>query len=383
MAHKIRLKPTLQEETFLEKCCGTSRFVYNYGLSEIKNCLSNNKKAPSWMQIDKQLNSIKKQEYPWMYEVPSCIGQQALSHLGSAVSRFFKKISKFPVFKKKGQQESFTLNNRTAHIEIDTGNRLCITKDIHIKMYEKCRFAGKIMSYSLRKTANRWYVSVTVEIEKPENLPLNESQVGVDLGIKHFLTASDGRVVENPKFLRNGLKKIKRLQRLVSRKVKGSKNRLKAKMRLANAHFKISNLRKDFLHRTTTQLIKAYGIIKIEDLNVKGMLRNHKLALAISDVGWSEFVRQLCYKSELYGRTIIKIPRFFPSSKTCSQCNTVKPELKLSQRFFVCESCGLILDRDLNAAFNIQKYTGIVPEFKPVEISVSESMKQEELFCQQ
>jgi putative transposase len=358
------------------QCCGVARFVYNWGLNEIKISSDNKEKWPTWMQLDKKLNSIKEENFPWLYDVPSCIGQQALSHLGNALTRFYKKTNKFPVFKKKGIKDSFSLTNQGIHIDT-LDNRLCLPKGMRIKMYQKLRFSGKIMSYTISRKANQWFVSIAVEVEDPEKLPFNESQVGVDLGIKSFLTTSDTRVVENPKYLRNGLKKLKRLQKSVSRKVKGSNNRLKAKMRLAKQHLKVSNKRKDFLHNVTTQLIRTYGCIKIEDLNVKGMLRNHKLALAISDVGWSEFKRQLIYKANWYGRSIVEIPTFYPSSKMCSCCGKIKENLKLSDRIFVCDGCGLTLDRDLNAAINIQNYTDIVSEFKPVEMSSSKSKKQE------
>jgi putative transposase len=375
MSHTIRLKPTRAQIPFLMQCCGVARFVYNWGLNEIKICSDNKEKWPTAFQLDKKLNSIKEENFPWMYDVPCCIGQQALSHLGSSLSRFYKKISDFPVFKKKGIKDSFTLTNQTARIDTDT-KRLCLSKGVRIKMYQKLRFAGKIMSYTISRKADQWFVSILVEVEDPEQLPFNESQVGVDLGIKSFLTTSDTRVVENPKYLRNGLKKLRRLQKSVSRKVKGSNNRLKAKMRLAKQHLKVSNKRKDFLHNVTTQLIRTYGCIKIEDLNVKGMLRNHKLALSISDVGWSEFKRQLIYKANWYGRSIVEIPTFYPSSKMCSCCGKIKENLKLSDRTFVCDGCGP-LDRDLNAAINIQNYTDIVSEFKPVESKGTKTKKQE------
>lgn len=349
VSHKIRIKPNKKHQAFLFRCCGVARFVYNYGLANWKQSLELKEKT-SWMKIDKKLNLVKETEYPWMYEVPSCIGQHALINLGQGISNFFKKTAKFPVFKKKGYHDSFSITNIVGKIK---GNKLQLSKHVSIKMYEKLRFTGKIMSYVISRQADQWFVAITVEVEDFENLPSNENQVGIDLGIKTFATMSDGSVIENPNFLRSNLKSLKRLGNILSRKVKGSNNRFKAKRKLARKHQKISNQRKDFLHRITTNIIRKYDVIKIEDLNVAGMMKNHNLALAISEVGFFEFKRQLLYKTQWYGKTIKLVNRWFPSSKTCSKCGCIKEELKLSERIYECEHCGFSLDRDINAAINI------------------------------
>jgi len=258
------------------------------------------------------------------------------------------------------------------------------------KCYENLRFEGKVNNVIVRRIANKYYAVVNIDVldstpTLKQSLGDNQAIVGVDLGIKTFATFSDGIVIENKKALKTNLKSLKRLQRGLSKKTKGSNNKKKQQKRLTKKHWKISNIRRNVLHQATTFLVKNYSIIVIEDLNVKGMAKNRKLSQAISDVGFGEFRRQLEYKSKWYGCELVVADRFFASSKTCSCCGHKKETLKLSERIFKCQSCGISLDRDLNASLNLKNYAlrRVNPEVKPVEKSQtlsqdsSGSMKQE------
>jgi putative transposase len=235
-------------------------------------------------------------------------------------------------------------------------------------MSEEVRFQGKIMSYTVSRDVDRWYVSVLVETDVVE-LPKTGKTVGVDLGIKTLATMSDGTTIENPKCLKKALNKLARKQRELSRKQKGSKNREKARIKVAKIHRTVRLARLDVLHQATTKLVRSYDTIVIEDLNVKGMVKNHKLARSISDCGFGMFRTMLENKCKMYGKTLVVADRFFPSSKTCSSCGHKKEELKLSERTFHCELCGFEIDRDLNAAINLEKYALVVQNLKPVELA--------------
>jgi putative transposase len=219
-------------------------------------------------------------------------------------------------------------------------------------MAEKLRFKGKIVSAHITRTADWWFASIQVEMPAKASIP-NRQQVGVDLGISHWVTVSDGRVLENQKPLRSLLRQVKRLNRSLSRKQKGSQNREKARRKLARLHYRITCIRDDILHKATTALAEQYGFIGMENLNVKGMMHNHALAQALGDVALGRFTQLLESKVDTRGGQVQKVGRFYPSSKTCSQCGCVKRELSLSERTFVCPDCGFTLDRDWNAAINI------------------------------
>jgi putative transposase len=220
----------------------------------------------------------------------------------------------------------------------------------------------KILSATVSEQAGRWFVSLQVETDSPKPAASDKPMAGVDLGVKALATVSDGAVFANPQALKRNLQKVKRLQRAVSRKVKGSANRRKAVQQLARAHWRVANIRRDALHQATTTLAKTKSVIVLEDLNVSGMLKNHKLARVISDVGFGEFRRQLEYKTEWYGGQVLVADRFFPSSKMCSQCQSVKTELALSERVFKCDVCGFACCRDLNAALNLARLAGSSPD---------------------
>jgi putative transposase len=355
LAHKIEFRPcTDKQEILLKKSCGVARFTYNWALAQWNSQYKlGNKPTPN--KLKKQFNSIRREEFPWTYEVSKCASEQAFANLGTSFSNFFKKIGKYPKFKKKGAKDSFYISNEAFKLE---ENKLKLSKIGWVKLTEKLRFKGKIMNLTVSRKADRWFVSFNVELTSEEESSYrleNQESIGVDLGIKKIATLSNGESFDGPRPMKKLLKKVKKLSRKVSKKVKGSKNREKAKEKLAKLHMKIGNIRKDSLHKLTTNLVKDYGVICMEDLNVRGMVKNHKLARAISDMGFGEFRRQLEYKSKLRNGRILYVNRFYPSSKTCSCCNYRKEELSLSEREYVCENCGIVIDRDVNAAINIRR----------------------------
>jgi putative transposase len=352
LAHTVRLYPTKTQEIFFKKACGCARVAYNYGLAEYQKQREEGLK-PKILDIKKKFNQEKKTIYPWMSETNKDANQQPFANLQSAFSRFFKHQNKYPTFKKKGIKDSFYISNDKFDIE---EKKFWIPKLGWVKGSESLRFKGKITSATVRRKANYWFVVVSVETENIHTTCENQAVVGVDLGIKTLATLSDGKVIESVNPLRRRLVKLKLLQRWASRKVKGSYNRHKANLRVAKTFYEVACLRKDILDKLTTYLCENYQVICIEDLNVSGMLKNHCLALSISDMGFGEFRRQLEYKSILNGNTLIFADRWFPSSKTCSGCGHIKVDLLLSERVYVCENCGQVINRDLNAAINLQNY---------------------------
>jgi putative transposase len=286
-----------------------------------------------------------------MSEVTKCSPQMAIIQLGDAFSRFFKGQNAYPTFKKKGIHDSFTLSNDQFRIE---GLRIRIPNLGWVRMRESLRFTGKILSATVSRRADKWFVSITVDTEdKPKRAAENQGSIGVDLGVTTLATLSTGEKVANSKALDSSLEKLKRLSRQLSRKVKGSGNYRKAKLKLAKLHGKIADLRADTLHKLTSDLTSRFDTIAIEDLNVKGMVKNRCLARAISDVGFGEFRRQLVYKSVMRGNELVVINRWFPSSKTCSCCGYKLDSLPLSVREWTCPLCFSVHDRDINAAKNL------------------------------
>jgi putative transposase len=302
------------------------------------------------------LNSLKKSQFPWMYECSKCAPQEALRDLDRAFRNFYRGLKTgekvgFPRFKRRGNRDSFRL---TGIIRIE-GRKIQLPRlgKIRIKERKKRYNKGRILSVTVRRRADRWFVSITVAEEIQHPRPIEGPVVGVDLGVKALATTSNGTTFPNHRALRRHLRKLRVLSRSLSRKEKGSRNREKAKVRLARVHLKIFNIRQDTLHKATTYLAKSHSKIVIEDLCVSGMMRNRRLARAISEVGMFEFRRQLEYKCKWYGSQLIVAPRAFPSSKMCSRCGHKRKELALSEREYYCEVCGLRIDRDLNAALNL------------------------------
>ena len=331
--------------------------MYNWGLAEWQRqyaaCkLDKSLPYPSHFSLDKQLNAIKKQQFPWMSEVTKCASQISLANLGSAFKRFLNETSKYPRFKKKGIRDAFSLASDQIKIK---GFKFWVPKLGFVKMHEPLRFEGKLIKATISRTADRWFASVTVEVPDALLPPAeNQGAVGVDLGITTLATLSTGEKVVGPRAYKALLDRVRRQSRQVSGKINGSKNREKAKMRLAKTHARIANIRKDALHKLTTRLADEYKTICIEDLNVSGMVRNRRLSKSIMDSSFGEFRRQLEYKVLRRGGRIVVADRWYPSSKTCSACGYKMKEIPLAVRNWSCPSCGVQHDRDVNAAINLK-----------------------------
>jgi putative transposase len=358
LAHHIRLSPNNVQATGLSKAVGVARFAYNWALEEWQRQyeLSKTNAAlpkPNEAALRRQLNATKRSSFPWMLEVTKNAPQTAIMQLGQAFENFFAGRTRYPTFRKKGQDDRFTITNDQFRVE---DKRIRIPKLGWVRMREALRYAGHIVSATISRHAGHWYASITVDTPDDPPLPQAENQgtVGVDLGITALATLSNGEKVAGPKALRTLLKKMRRLARSLSRKVKGSHNRARAKMKLAKLHARIANLRSDCLHKLTNDLTRRFHTIVIEDLNVKGMLKNHCLSRAIADMGFHEFRRQLTYKTARRGGTLIMADRWYPSSKLCSSCGYQMGTIDLGIREWVCSTCQAHHDRDVNAAINLK-----------------------------
>ena len=356
LSHKIRIYPNREQEQFLKKSCGVARFAYNWGLEEWQNQYKNGGK-PNRFKLDKQFNSIKKQEFPFVCEVSKCCSQIAFANLGKAYKNFFDRRAKYPKFKKKGIHDSFGLDNLNFRVD---GKHIKLAKMAPMRMAEPLRFDGKIVSGTVSRAADKWYISIAVEVKKDLKLQKTGKFVGVDLGVKDIAITSDGCKFANPLWIQKSEKKLKRLQRELARRQRASKRRERTRLRLARQHNRITNQRKDWLHKITTYLIRSYDVIALEDLNVRGMVKNHNLAKSITNVAFGEFNRQIEYKAQMYGKQIYRVDRFFPSSKTCSNCGCVQEKMPLHVREWTCPDCGAHHDRDINAATNLLRQ--VMPE---------------------
>ena len=330
-----------------------ARFAWNWGLSRRIDEYRETGRSSNAIEQHRQLNADKKLLYPWMYEVSKCCPQESLRNLDKAYKNFFEGRARFPKFKRKKRgRGSFRL---TGSIKVFY-NKVQLPRLGKIRLKEKGYLPTDphILSATVSEKAGRWFVSVCVEEEIQIQAIENKGPVaGVDLGITTMATMSDGTVFQNPKPLRRYEARLKRLHRAVSRKPRGSKNRARAVLRLQRVYARIRNIRLDTVHKASTWLARTKSVIGVEDLNVSGMVKNRHLSKAVSNVGMYEFRRQLEYKAGWYGSRIVVAKRFYASSKTCSRCGSVR-ELKLSQRVFICDACGLHMDRDLNAAVNLE-----------------------------
>uniref|UniRef100_UPI003F49463E RNA-guided endonuclease InsQ/TnpB family protein n=1 Tax=Cupriavidus yeoncheonensis TaxID=1462994 RepID=UPI003F49463E len=364
IAHRIALDPNNAQATHLARAAGTARFAYNWALAEWKRQYETWKAdtshpRPSQHSLRRQLNAIKREQFPWMLEVTKNAPQMAIIQLGQAFQNFFAGRARYPRFRKKGVHDRFTLTNDQFSLD---GSRIRIPNLGWVRMRETLRFAGKIMSATVSRVADRWFVSIAVDSPDSSHLPKAENQgaVGVDLGVSTLATLSTGEKVTGPKAHTALLQRLRRLSRSLSRKQKGSANRSKAKARLAKLHARIAAMRSDALHQLTTDLTRRFHTIGIEDLNVSGMLGNRPLARSIADMSFFEFRRQLEYKAAMRGGQVVVADRFFASSKTCSACGHKLDELALSIRQWSCPACGTTHDRDVNAATNL-KFMAVSP----------------------
>lgn len=358
-AYKFRLSPTEEQSMLLSKHFGCVRFVYNHFLKEKQNNYLLNKKTLNYNTCAGNLVKMKREGFEWLKEVNSQALQSSLEHLETAYGNFFKKKSKFPKFKsKKSNYDSFSVPQ---HVSLKKNNKVQIPKFKEgIKYIKHREIKGKICSATISRTpTGKYYISILTEQEPAKHLEKTGKSIGIDLGVKDFAITSEGQRYTNPKFLYKFQKKLKTAQQHLSRKVKGSKSRDRARIKVARIYEKITNSRNDMQHKVSLSLIKKYDMIALEDLNVKGMIKNHCLAKAISDSSWSSFVTKLEYKANWYGKTVIKIDRFFPSSKTCSDCGHIKESLSLDERVWTCV-CGSKHDRDVNASKNILKRALII-----------------------
>ena len=360
-AHKIRLEPNNVQATYFKKACGTARFAYNWALAKAKEQYEqDNNSRFNESALRKELNSIKKELFPWMFEVTKCAPQLAIKDgLSRAFRNFFAKRAGIPRFHKKGVNDRFSLSNDQLKIN---GHSVKIPNLGWVKLSESLRYDGKILGATISRRADKWFIAIQVEMPDTP-IPASENQaVGVDLGVRTLATLSDGVRVIGPKASRLYEEKLRRLNRALSRKIgakkgeKKSANFIKARKRIVTLYARMANIRSDETHKLTTMLTRKYGVIGIEDLNIKGMMSNHKLARSVADMSFFEFRRQLEYKSEASGVNIVIADMWFPSSKTCSVCGRKVDEISLDVKEWTCEYCGALHDRDINAAINLKNY---------------------------
>ena len=391
IAHRIELKPNNKQKTYFRKAFGCARLAYNWGLAEWKRMYEAGEK-PNGRKLRTQFNAIKKEQFPFVYEVTKCATEQPFENLQSAFDNFFRDLKQgkvsYPQFKKKRDNEgsfyiqadkirlSETNKNSKKFAKLARNERgkhqyICMPnlRGGWVKMAEHIRFNYVKISQS----GGKFYASFSLEITEDEYLRTHRHveavdanrKVGIDMGIKSALILSDGIAIENPRPLKKNQRKIKRLSRQLNKRfhpktkeerlkgVRKSNNYMKMSVRLAHAQGRVANIRRDFLHKVTSILTTHYGEIAIEDLNVKGMVKNHRLAQAVNDVSFGELRRQIEYKAKTNGVKVVKADRFFASSKTCSVCGEKKEVLSLSDRIYRCEHCGAVIDRDWNASLNL------------------------------
>ena len=389
ISHKIELVPNNKQKNYFRKAFGCARLAYNWGLAEWQRRYKEGDKVDAY-GLKKAFNAIKKEEFPFVVEVTKYATQQPFINLGKAFKKFFEDLKKgivsYPQFKRKKDNEGsfyiggdavslsdINLNSKNfkniSHNEKQKRQYLKVPNLGWVKMTERLRFIGKVNNVVISQQGNKYFASFSVQITEDEYKRTHlkacsdkaNRKAGIDLGIKSALILSDGVAVDNPKPLKNNLRKIKRISRQLDKRVharnkqerlegkKKSNNYRKLSVRLSNAQRKVANIRRDFTQKVTTILTTHYAHIALEDLNVKGMMQNHRLAQSVSDVAFGELCRQIEYKSI----KVLKADRFYPSSKTCSICGHIKQDLKLSDRTYHCSNCGAIIDRDYNASLNL------------------------------
>lgn len=409
ISHKIELIPNNKAKTHFKKAFGCARLAYNWGLAKWQENYKQGIKS-SYLDLKKEFNAIKKEKFPFVYEVSKYATQQPFWNLNEAFKKFFRDLKQgkvsYPKFKKKRENfgsyyiggDQVVLTNKpkiSKKLKQESTNKplyLKVPNLGYVKMREAVRFNGKINSVTISQSADKFYAAFSVEINSQEfnttHKPCKDINqgIGIDIGLKAFVSLSNGFMIKAPKPL-NKLKRlmIKRSRQLAKKQhpktkgevlkgVKKSANYKKATMKLNKIHKRISNIRSDFLHKLTSHLVRNYNYFALEDLNVSGMMKNHKLARSLSDVSFYEFRRMLEYKAGYNDKKIIIADRFYPSSKTCHKCGSIKADLTLKDRVYICDECGLECDRDYNASINlyalISKQIGqVLPEFTPADLT--------------
>ncbi|EOI7210019.1 RNA-guided endonuclease InsQ/TnpB family protein [Campylobacter jejuni] len=394
ISHKIELIPNNKQKTYFHKAFGCSRLAYNWGLAKWQEYYKQGIKK-TYLGLKKEFNAIKKEQFPFVYEVSKYATQQPFTHLNLAFNKFFRDLKQgklsYPKFKRKKEfAGSFYLGGDIVKIlQKDNKAYLKVPNLGLVKMRENLRFNSKINSATISQKGDKYFASFSVEIPQDEFIKTHKIKenkggiLGIDMGLKSFVSLSNGLSINAPKPLNKLTRKLKRVSRQLSKKqhpktkgdsTKKSNNYKKQSIKLGKLHTKITNIRSDFLHKLTTILIRHYAYFGIENLNIQGMMKNHHLAKAISDVSFHEFKRMLTYKAGYYKRVVIEADTFYPSSKQCFVCKSKKEKLTLSQRMYQCENCGSILDRDYNAALNLQSLAqekvGLVQaEFTPEDLT--------------
>jgi putative transposase len=381
-AYKYRLFPNEEQRVLIEKHFGCSRYIYNYALGQRIETYEKEKKSIGRNDLIKLVPDLKKQEETcWLKEVNSQSLQSAIINLDTAYTRFFKQKKGFPKFKSKhiGNQ-SYQIPQFT---KVDFENKLIqVPKIKNLKFDAHRKFEGEVKTCTISRTpTNKYYISILVEDQNdlPSKATMSEeTTIGIDLGLTHFLTTSKGEKIDNPRYLKNKLKSLKRSQRNLSRKKKGSNNYKKQKLKLAKKHERVTNERRDFQHKVSTTLVRdnQTNTLVMENLDIKSMQKNRWLSQSISDVGWGEFVSMIKYKCDWYGKNFIHIGQYEPSSKLCS-CGKINNNLKLKDRIWTCSHCNTTHDRDILASNNIKHIGMGYPEFTPLENDNSCSMNEE------
>ncbi len=355
LAEKIKLNPTKQQEEYFLRACGVSRFVWNWGLSKYKETKEKGEKV-DWNEIQKEFNKTKKEEFPFVKEVTKSASQVAFSDLRQSVSTYYKvkpkiKKTRFPKFRsRKKSIGSFGLQNEQFSV---SGNFARVPKLGLVNMSSKLKNDGRILSGRIKEEAGNWFLVVNLELTPIKQEEFLYDSVGIDFGFSTYATLSNGEVYETQAYFRKSERKLKMLQRSLSRKKKGSSNRNKTRKKIAKLHKHVTNQRKDFTHKTTTEIAKTFEVVCVEDLNLKGMIK-WNLAKSVNDAAIGMSVKQLEYKKEKFGGILQKVDRFFPSSKMCHVCKSINKDLQLYDREWTCLNCKTVHNRDYNAAINIE-----------------------------